>query len=303
MTKEEALQLLTDSVPRTRQEAARFLYHEATAADIPFLTNRLRLEEDAHIRRAIVRVLVRCQSEPSVQAPTELEVEPDSLADGMIEDVVAEVTEQVTTMFLHEITPLVGAITEAAEAEFSTYPTSRSHRIMDRLVERLDVLSSLRRASSAPHHSEFDLTDLVKETISDEGLQSDPRVSGARDVPVIVSGAASHVRLALCNGLRNAVDAIDLLPIPGTGEVVINWAFDDRSAWITVLDTGIGLPDGSDKIFEFGKTTKAKSIHSGFGLPIGVMAMRSAGGRLSVLPRERGGTAFEIRWPLSAELD
>src|SRR6185437_9371423 len=109
-------------------------------------------------------------------------------------------------------------------------------------------------------------------------------------------GPPSTIRVALANGLRNAIDAIDDLADPAGGEIILNWSTTDRDSWVAVLDNGIGLPEGSHRIFEFGLTTKPKTEHFGFGLAISLQAMQSAGGTLELTPRHTEGTSFVVRW-------
>ena len=230
------------------------------------------------------------------------ERESDGGERDLIEDVWAEATEQITGTFFHELSPLVGAVSDAARSELGeAFESSRTAAASDRLVGLVELLGQLRRAASAPESKEFDLTDLVLETIHDEGLNEDGRVRPARDDPVVMVGAASAVRISLCNGLRNAVDAINAHHDPNHGEVILNWGVTDRDGWISILDNGTGLPEGSNRVFDFGVTTKSKSEHSGFGLSISSQAMQSAGGDIELVPRASGGTSFVMRWPLGSE--
>lgn len=298
MTREEALALVDDRAARNRVRGARALHELAEVQDYRCLRERLDREPDAHVRRALVRVLHHIR--PEQPRPDPISANKRGAGDeDLIEDVWAEATEEISSIFLHEISPLVGAVTQAAQDDLAqSFGSSRTRASLDRLVGLVELLSQLRRAAAAPDFTEFDLTDLVIQAIDDEGVTSDERVRAARDDPVVIVGPASAVRIAFCNGLRNAVDAIDDLLEPERGEVMINWGTTDRGGWISILDRGLGLPESSNRVFEFGVTTKAKSKHFGFGLSISAQAMQSAGGTIELTPRSAGGTSFIVRWPL-----
>ena len=298
MNREEARALLEDSAPRHRLKAARALQSLAIADDYQLLRDHINREPDAHVRRALVRVVHRIHPDQR-KADVPIEDAVEQAQQDLIEDVWAEATEEIASIFVHEISPLVGAVTEAARSDLgNAFESSDTARTTERLTEMVELLVELRRAASAPDISEFDLTDLVMQVVADEGFAQDERVHPARDDPVVISGATNAVRIALANGLRNAVEAIDDRGDPEKGEVVINWGATDTDAWATVLDNGVGLPEGSHRVFDFGSTSKPKSEHFGFGLSISSQAMQSAGGSLELTPRGAGGTSLLVRWPL-----
>lgn len=301
MTRDEALALLEDRAPRNRLRGARALQAQALPSDYQRLREHIDREPDAHVRRALVRVLHGVRPEQRKLEVATSQTAAESRKD-LIEDVWSEATEEITGIFVHEISPLAGAVGDAAKSDLGVrYKGSATARALDRLRDLVELLAQLRRAASAPDATEFDLTDLVVQVIADEGLTTDGRVHPARDDPVVIVGAASAVRIALANGLRNAVDAVDERAQPEDGHVVINWGVTDKDAWISVLDNGVGLPEGSHRVFDFGLTTKPKSQHFGFGLSISIQAMQSAGGSLELTPRTDGGASLIIRWPLDAE--
>lgn len=296
MNRQEALETLGGGTSGERLTAARSLQELAALDDIPVLRNRLSQEPDAWVRRALVRALRRLGALPA--APDELAEDSPALH-AVVDEAWAEAAEEVASLILHEISPLAGSIAQSARRELDNYESSKTGAAIGRLQELLGSIGRLRRAASPPTLGEFDMTDLVARAISEESLEDDARVRPARDQPVVTLGDEHLVRLAFCNGLRNAVDAIDASPDPTNGEVVINWGMTEAWSWITILDTGVGLPAGADRIFEFGVTSKSRASHFGFGLPIAHRALTSLGGEIHLRPREGGGTAFDMRWPLT----
>lgn len=72
-----------------------------------------------------------------------------------------------------------------------------------------------------------------------------------------------------------------------------------RYAWISVSDTGGGMPpEIAEKIFEPFFTTKGRQ-GTGLGLATSALQMRTLGGTISLETREGEGTTFTIFWPLT----
>jgi signal transduction histidine kinase len=301
VTREEALALLEDRAPRNRLRAARALQAAALAGDFQALRDHIDREPDGHVRRALLRVVHRIRPEQRrPEQPTQDGI--DESQQDLIEDVWAEATEEITTIFVHEISPVAGAVAAAARSDLGdAFESSATARTVGRLRELVEHLTQLCQAAEAPEKSEFDLTDLVVQMVNDEEFKSDDRIRPARDDPVVIIGAGGAVRIGLANGLRNAVEAVDGRPDPQAGQVVINWGVTDRDAWISVLDDGVGLPESFHRAFDFGMTSKPQSEHFGFGLSISKQAMISAGGSIELTPRDGRGAAFVMRWPLDHE--
>jgi signal transduction histidine kinase len=297
VNRDDALSMLADPIPRQRLQAARALFTNATTDDYSVIRQQIDSERDAHVRRALVRVVHRIRPDPTTTEQREPAGEAEAGRD-LIEDVWAEATEHITRIFVHEVSPLVGATSDAARRDLGEqFEHSDTNQALGRLTDLIELIVQLRRASTAPDVREFDVTDLVLSVVRDEGLTDDRRVMPARDDPVVITGPGAAIRIAFANGLRNARDAVDSLENPDLGEIVVNWTTTDRDTWIAVLDNGIGLPEGSHRVFEFGVTTKPKSEHFGFGLAISLQAMQSAGGTIEIGPRNSGGTSFILRWP------
>jgi signal transduction histidine kinase len=137
------------------------------------------------------------------------------------------------------------------------------------------------------------LHKLVASSVQDEAVAPE-RVLLARAEPAVVVGDPALVTLAFVNLLRNALDASQDVD----GPIVINWGRGDESAWVSVLDSGQGLPaDAMSAAFDVGSTTRSEQGHFGLGLPIANQAMRSIAGTITLRPRRDRGTAAEARWP------
>jgi signal transduction histidine kinase len=291
--RDKALSGLRSPDANERLAAARLLEEFAQAEDRAFVRECLARETNAWTRRCLRRVVGRLESETSGQEPTESGDGASSLLEN---DLYTTAVVEVTTVFVHEFTTLVGLLEVDASACVSDYPSTDVARRIGRIKELIEALKRLRRVSEAPMHREFDLTDLINEVAREE-VTEPQRIELARDDPVVVSGDPELVRLAIRNGLRNAVEASVQDAGPDQGLVIANWGSTDRDSWVALIDDGLGLPDESDALWRLGTSLKSRHNHFGFGLAIVEQAMASMGGEASLRPRADRGAVFEIRWP------
>ncbi|WP_172317119.1 sensor histidine kinase [Paraburkholderia solitsugae] len=172
----------------------------------------------------------------------------------------------------------------------------------------LAAIEDLQSATKATSQEQFDLAAFVDETVDAEQLDQAVEVLAVGTRPLLVYGVPRLLKLALRNGLRNAVDAskeaqtiaksrtldTEHPNIPG---VVISWGVTDIDCWISVIDSGIGLPNTDTLWFELGTSTKPR--HSGFGLAIAKQAMETMDGTIGLEPSSGGGAKFSLTWQRS----
>ena len=119
--------------------------------------------------------------------------------------------------------------------------------------------------------------------------------------PVVVTATKGEVHQMIYNLVENAIKYNH-----DGGFVRVLLACDQRYAYITVEDNGIGVPDADlDHIFErFYRVDKARSRAAGgtgLGLSIVRDTVRRRGGDIEARHREGGGTVFTIRLPAAGE--
>jgi PAS domain S-box-containing protein len=101
-----------------------------------------------------------------------------------------------------------------------------------------------------------------------------------------------YLKQALLNLVKNAAAAM-----PGGGRLTVKTGRKDNEALISVIDTGVGIPDENlSKIFEPYFTTKAAG--SGLGLTLVFKIIREHQGEIAVKSREGEGTSFTISLPI-----
>ena len=173
--------------------------------------------------------------------------------------------------------------------------------VVQAMIDRIDVLNAkvsdiLRFARpQAPILGAVDLEPVCREAVQSARAAiggAAPELVVALE-PVAVHGDAEMIRAALLNLLLNAcqsgADRVELTAAAGAGE-----------CRIAVRDNGGGIPqDVAARVFDAFYTTKKSG--TGLGLPIVKRLTELQGGRVSIKPRDGGGTVAELTLPLHPE--
>ncbi|OXM13358.1 sensor histidine kinase [Paenibacillus herberti] len=110
------------------------------------------------------------------------------------------------------------------------------------------------------------------------------------ECPEWLAADAFHLEETLVNVLTNAIEAT-----PPEGQVLLDAFRGPRYAVIRVLDTGSGIStDRLAHVFDPFFSTKSGRLNYGIGLSYAHQAMRMAGGKIKLAPREDGGTQAEL---------
>ncbi len=150
----------------------------------------------------------------------------------------------------------------------------------------------------APALTRVNLSQIVNEVIDSERLAAaDYALSFAEDVPASLTLRADGEQLfrVIFNLVRNARQAIMATGKPG--EICIKGSEDDGAWWVTVTDTGPGLPmRAREHLFQPFQGGVRKG-GSGLGLVIAADLVRGHGGRLELQRTDENGTTFAIQLP------
>jgi signal transduction histidine kinase len=209
-------------------------------------------------------------------------------------------------------TPLAGirAIVEALEDGVVDDPATVTRyyatlrREADRLAELVDDLFELSRAQSgvlALHMERVSLGDLVSDALAGaspvaaaKGVRLEGRLDGP---PAELEVSASEVLRALRNILENAIRHT-----PSDGTVTVEAGRDDAGAYVSVVDTGGGIPEKDlPRIFEVAFRGDAArtpgDAGAGLGLAIARRFVEAHRGDITVR-NENGGCRFTVHLPL-----
>ena len=149
------------------------------------------------------------------------------------------------------------------------------------------------------------LNGLVDDVIESEALASDPNmVTFSADVPpgLLVRADQEQLFRVLTNLIRNARQAIEATAQPG--QVTLGAGEDDNVWWITVTDTGPGLPEKAQEHLFTPFQGASRKGGTGLGLAIASELVRGHGGRLDLTGTGPEGTCFKIVLPKTVgELD
>lgn len=297
MTREEALQQLSPaSSSSERFKAAYELSKMALVEDLPALLRARMDERDAFVLRQLNATIVACNNN---QEPPKPVISNDyDVDENLLLRVRAQATEWIAGILLHEIGSKLGLVAHSASKEILEYETSKTHRFIKNLQAIFDAIEQLKSATIQPRMEQFDLFELIEEVekVEIEGKDTEVLFVGMR--PFVITGGRQLIRLALSNGIRNAVEAVGMQTTDENtrrkSHITVAWGSTDKDYWISIIDNGPGLSNSAHSSFDIGNTTK--DGHPGFGLPIAKQALETLRGGISLTPSTGGGAKFEIRW-------
>jgi signal transduction histidine kinase len=142
-----------------------------------------------------------------------------------------------------------------------------------------------------------DLADVAEQAVADFAPQfeaADVRLS-FRAEPALVGGDPHQLRQVISNLLTNALKFT-----PAGGEVTITVRQDTESVYLTISDTGIGIPsEERERIFDrFWRGPAARGIAgSGIGLTVVSELANAHGGAVHVESEPGRGTVMTVSLP------
>jgi two-component system, cell cycle sensor histidine kinase and response regulator CckA len=170
---------------------------------------------------------------------------------------------------------------------------------LDQLVRRGAALTRqllLFSRRDTPAREPADLNDLVRgaATLVKRVVREDVTiVTLLADAPLPVLADAGQCDQVLMNLVVNASDAM-----PGGGTLTLRTGGDELTVWLSVADTGCGIPASvHDHLFEPFFTTKPIGKGTGLGLSVVHGIVAAHGGSVAVSSREGAGTTFTVTLP------
>jgi len=161
-----------------------------------------------------------------------------------------------------------------------------------------------------PDRKPQDLVPLVRDVVVlQESAMADTRmIADLPETEVLSDIDATMIGQALTNLVKNAGEAIETMSEKGVPEgyvptVEVRLEVADDTAFITISDNGIGLPEDRERLFEPYVTTRDKG--TGLGLPIVKKIIEEHGGTLLLTDADpldatdHSGARAEITLPLT----
>jgi len=293
MNKKEAVASLKSGSPHERLRAARYLAENGDAPDLNLLREARKRETDAYVKTTLDATIGRLSK--AALAGTPEAVQEEQVPQEIIRKARSQAVEEVTALLLHEVASPFGLVANAASREIKEdYASSNTKRHIDRVQRIFEGIEQLKKATTTPNPQQFDLPEFIDHIVAEESQASKiaPAHHGPRPFPVTTDPLL--LRFAVCNGLRNAIEAAD--QSQAEQPVVITWGMTDTDYWITIIDDGPGLAGPPDSAFEPGKSSKKGQGHIGFGLTIAKQAMDTLNGFVMLNPGKTGGSRYELKW-------
>jgi PAS domain S-box-containing protein len=148
-----------------------------------------------------------------------------------------------------------------------------------------------------PNLVETNLQELIQDTLSTMGPPQNVRVSIIKEdeFPLLNMDPVLMKRV-FSNLITNALQAM-----PEGGRLTIRLSKRDKSAVVSIQDTGVGIaPKNRHRIFQPLFTTKARG--QGFGLPVCKRLVEAHDGSIHVKSRVGQGSTFTVEIPLKRRL-
>ena len=182
------------------------------------------------------------------------------------------------------------------ESKLQSYLSESRIGVM-RMVQVVGDLLEFSRSTNGDF-DESGVNEIVEQAIrsSTEGPGADGIVVTAdfqsQSMPTV---RGSRLYQVCCNLIKNAIDAM-----PDGGRLTLTTGLVDQEVVIRVADTGVGLPERPEKMFEAFYTTKPSGAGTGLGLAICKDFIEEMGGTIAAIPGQDGGAVFIVRIPTSA---
>ncbi|WP_095193788.1 sensor histidine kinase [Pseudomonas sp. Irchel 3A7] len=293
MDRAEAFKAMQSNLTHLRFTAVRALERTAVVSDIPILLKLKSAEHDFHVKKRLEVLISKLSILP------ELVVEPeDTIPTEVRQKLRSEAIEWVAGLLLHEIGSKLGLLASAVAQEIPNYQLSHCKRRIEALQDTFDGIEELKKATSVPRPIDMDLALFIDELSKLENIGDQVEITLVGIKPLIVFCDRSLLRLALCNGIKNAIEATLLTATEQhKPSIVISWGTTDHDCWISIIDNGPGLASDVNRSFTLGESSK--SGHLGFGLGIAKQAIETLRGRISLSNSAAGGARYELRWSLN----
>jgi two-component system NtrC family sensor kinase len=168
---------------------------------------------------------------------------------------------------LTRMVQILGELLEFSRSSYGTYDESNVNRYVEDAVNAMQE-KALRRG--------------VNIVCNMEGAMPPLRVG-------------SNLFQVFCNLIKNAVDAM-----PDGGTLTVTTRLMNREVLVAFEDTGVGLPENVEQIFQPFYTTKPSGQGTGLGLAICKDIIEKYSGRIVAENRPEGGSRFTVVVPIES---
>ena len=241
-------------------------------------------------------VVVRIDGrEPLVSSPEASELSRRLTALGKLASQVAHELNNPLDGILRYLNLSLRLTSGMPESKLQSYLSESRAGVM-RMVHVVSELLEFSRSTDG-EFDESDINEIVEQAIraTTGAIESKGIVVTAdfqsQTMPTV---RGSRLYQVCCNLIKNGIDAM-----PDGGRLTITTGLVGQQVIIRVADTGVGLPEDTEKMFEAFYTTKPSGAGTGLGLAICKDFIEDMGGTISVAPGQDGGAVFTVQIPSS----
>ena len=219
---------------------------------------------------------------------------------------------ELAAALAHEIKqPIAASITSASallrwlahdppDLERARAAASRIEEDGNRAADVINRLRSFYKKGAPPQREIVDVKDIIREMtvlLGEEALRRSVTIRSELDanMPNVLADRV-QLQQVFMNLMLNAIEAMK----DTGGELTITSSVDGRNQLtVSISDTGVGLPESIDRIFDAFHTTKPQG--TGMGLAITRSILESYGGRIWASANQGSGATFHFTLPVEAE--
>ncbi len=175
---------------------------------------------------------------------------------------------------------------------------TESRRGLSRMVHILGELLEFSRSSYGTYE-EANVNRYVEDAINamqDKALRTGVNIVCSMEGAMPGLRVGSNLFQVFCNLIKNAVDAM-----PDGGTLTITTRLVDGEVAVSFEDTGAGLPEDAEQIFQPFFTTKPTGQGTGLGLAICKDIIERYNGRIVAENRPQGGAKFMVVVPVEVD--
>ena len=221
---------------------------------------------------------------------------------------------ELTASIAHEVNQPIGAMVTNAAA-CTRWLAAKPPEMAEAKAALANILADGKRAGEviariraltrreAPRMELLDVNRKVREVVAfaEHELKTHGIVLRTELAPALPSVAGDRVQLqqVLLNLVVNAIEAMSGVDDRARELTIVTAAKEPGGVVVEVRDSGPGLDEGAERVFEPFYTTKAQGI--GIGLSISRSIVEAHGGRLWANPNEPRGAVFRFTLPLASK--
>ncbi len=174
---------------------------------------------------------------------------------------------------------------------------SEARKGLSRMVQILGELLEFSR-SSYGSYEESNVNRYVEDAVNamqDKALRRGVNIVCNMEGVMPPLRVGSNLFQVFCNLIKNAVDAM-----PDGGTLTVTTRLISREVVVAFEDTGVGLPENVEQIFQPFFTTKPSGQGTGLGLAICKDIIEKYSGRIVAENRPEGGSRFTVVVPIES---